>query len=44
MYGVAVPIFILWMRGLNKGYYSSMEAQRKWIDTEMTKIQESEGE
>ena len=44
MYGVAVPIFILWMRGLNKGYYSSMEAQRKWIDAESTKIEEFKGE
>lgn len=44
MYGVAVPIFILWIRGLNKVYYSSMTTQRKWIDTELTKIQESEGE
>lgn len=44
MYGVAVPIFILWMRGLNKGYYASMAAQKEWIDTELAKLQESEGE
>ncbi len=41
MYGVAVPIFILWIRGLNKVYYSSLKTQKEWIDAELAKLQET---
>ena len=43
-FGVAIPIFVLWIRGINKVFNASMKANKEWNDVELKKIQEAEEE
>lgn len=41
-YGVLIPLYIVYINGINKVYNTSMKAQKDWIDKERMKLEAAE--